>query len=45
MLGDGPIVLYEAGAIDNSRKGVDAGKFVFNFAMGSKKTYDFLDQL
>ena len=43
MLGDGPIVLYEAGAIDNSKKAIDTGKFVFNFAMGSKKTYDFLD--
>lgn len=43
MLGDGQVVLYEAGAIDNSLKGIDKGKFVFNFVMGSKKTYDFLD--
>lgn len=43
MLGDGQVVLYEAGAIDNSQKGIDVGKFVFNFVMGSKKTYDFLD--
>ena len=44
MLGDGQVVLYEAGAIDNSQKGIDVGKFVFNFVMGSKKTYDFLDK-
>ena len=44
MLCDGQVVLYEAGAIDNSQKGIDVGKFVFNFVMGSKKTYDFLDK-
>ena len=44
MLGDGQVVLYEAGAIDNPQKGIDVGKFVFNFVMGSKKTYDFLDK-
>ena len=44
MLGDGQVVLYEAGAIDNSQKGIDVGKFVFNFVMGSKKTYYFLDK-
>ena len=44
MLGDGPIVLYEAGAIDNSKKAIDTGKFVFNFVMGSQKLYDFCDR-
>ena len=43
MLGDGPIFLYEQGAINGSEKDIDKGKMVFNFAMGSKKTYDFLD--
>lgn len=41
MLGDGVVKLYEAGAIDNSLKGIDKGKFVFNFVMGSKELYDF----
>ncbi len=40
MLGDGVVELYEAGAVDNSRKGIDKGKFVFNFVMGSKRLYD-----
>ncbi len=43
MLGDGPIFLYEQGAINGSEKDIDTGKMVFNFAMGSRKTYDFLD--
>ena len=40
MLGDGVVELYEAGVVDNSRKGIDKGKFVFNFVMGSKRLYD-----
>lgn len=44
MLGDGVVELYEAGAIDNSLKGIDKGKFVFNFVMGSKRLYDFCDK-
>ncbi len=44
MLGDGVVKLYEAGAIDNSLKGVEKGKFVFNFVMGSKDLYDFCDK-
>ena len=39
MLGDGVVELYEAGVVDNSRKGIDKGKFVFNFVMGSKRLY------
>lgn len=44
MLGDGVVELYKAGAIDNSLKGIDKGKFVFNFVMGSKKLYEFCDK-
>ena len=40
MLGDGVVELYEAGVVENSRKGIDKGKFVFNFVMGSKRLYD-----
>ncbi len=41
MLGDGVVALYESGAVDNSLKNIDKGKFVFNFVMGGKKLYDF----
>ena len=41
MLGDGVVKLYEEGAVDNSLKQIDKGKFVFNFVMGSQKLYDF----
>ena len=44
MLGDGVVKLYEEGAIDNSLKQIDKGKFVFNFVMGSQKLYDFCDK-
>lgn len=43
MLGDGVVKLYELGAVDNSMKQIDKGKFVFNFVMGSQKLYDFCD--
>ena len=44
MLGDGVVKLYEEGAVDNSLKQIDKGKFVFNFVMGSQKLYDFCDR-
>lgn len=44
MLGDGVVALYEAGAVDNSRKAINKGKFVFNFVMGSQKLYDFCNR-
>ena len=44
MLGDGIVKLYESGAIDNSCKQIDTGKFVFTFVMGSQKLYDFCDK-
>ena len=44
MLGDGVVKLFEAGAVDNSMKQIDKGKFVFNFVMGSQKLYEFCDK-
>jgi len=44
LLGDGGVRLYEAGALDNSMKQIDKGKFVFNFVMGTRKLYDFVDR-
>ena len=44
MLNDGAVKLYKAGAVDNSMKQIDKGKFVFNFAMGSQALYDFLEE-
>lgn len=44
MLGDGVVELYEAGAVDNSRKSINKGKLVFNFVMGSQKLYDFCNR-
>lgn len=43
LLTDGVVDLYEAGAVDNSMKGLNKGKFVFNFVMGSQRLYDFCD--
>ena len=43
MLTDGIVDLYEAGAIDGSRKSVMTGKIVCSFAMGTKRLYDFVD--
>lgn len=43
MLCDSFVDIYEAGCISNRKKKNDAGKFVYTFALGSKKLYDFLD--
>lgn len=43
MLVDSYVDMYEAGRITNSRKNVLKDKFVYTFAMGTKKLYDFLD--
>lgn len=43
LLSDGIVELYEAGAIDNSMKTVNKGKFVVNFLIGTKKLFDFVD--
>ncbi len=43
LLSDGLIDLIKTGVIDNSRKTIDHGKTVAAFSMGTKETYDFLD--
>jgi acyl-CoA hydrolase/GNAT superfamily N-acetyltransferase len=43
MLGDGLIELMKKGVIDNSLKNRNRGKLVASFCMGTKKTYDFID--
>lgn len=43
MLGDGFVDLWEAGAIDNSRKAVWPGRMVAAFVLGTQRLYDFVD--
>ncbi len=43
MLVDSYVDMFEAGRITNSAKNVLKDKFVYTFAMGSKKLYDFVD--
>lgn len=43
LLSDGIVDLYESGAIDNSRKTVNRGKFVVNFLIGTQKLFRFVD--
>ncbi|SDP12249.1 acetyl-CoA hydrolase/transferase family protein [Desulforhopalus singaporensis] len=43
MLCDSYVDIYESGCISNRNKRQDYGKFVYTFALGSKKLYDFLD--
>lgn len=43
MLADSYVDMYQAGRITGRRKGIDRGKMVYTFALGSKKLYDFLD--
>lgn len=44
MLCDSFVDIYEAGCITNRNKKADVGKFVYTFALGSKKLYDFIDR-
>ena len=44
MLCDSFVDIFEAGCISNRNKTHDVGKFVYTFALGSKKLYDFLDR-
>lgn len=43
MFSDGVVPLVEAGVIDGSMKAINRGKIVATFVMGSKLTYDFID--
>ncbi len=44
MIADGVVDLFEKGAIDCSQKGIDEGKMVVTFLMGTKRLYDFCDK-
>lgn len=43
MFADGVLPLVEKGVINGANKGVDNGKMVSTFLMGSQKVYDFID--
>lgn len=43
LLSDGIVELMKKGVIDNSRKTLNRGRTVATFCMGTKQTYDFLD--
>jgi acyl-CoA hydrolase len=43
MFADGVLSLYEKGVINGSEKGIDTGKIVSTFLMGSQKVYEFID--
>jgi itaconate CoA-transferase len=43
LLSDGIASLIECGAVSNRRKTIDAGKSIFNVAMGSASTYDLIN--
>ncbi len=43
MLADSYVDMYRAGRITGKCKGIDRGKMVYTFAMGTQKLYDFLD--
>ncbi len=44
MFVDGMVDLYEAGAVNNSRKTLHPGKMIGTFALGTQKLYDFVDR-
>ncbi|MBR5249243.1 MAG: acetyl-CoA hydrolase/transferase family protein [Bacteroidales bacterium] len=43
MFADGVLPLVEKGVINGAEKGIDRGKLVSTFLMGSQKVYDFID--
>jgi 4-hydroxybutyrate CoA-transferase len=43
MFSDGVVELFERGVITNEAKTLHKGKIVASFVLGSKKTFDFLD--
>ncbi|CDN32488.1 4-hydroxybutyrate coenzyme A transferase [Mucinivorans hirudinis] len=43
MFADGVLPLVESGVINGMNKGIDRGKMVSTFLMGSQKVYDFID--
>jgi 4-hydroxybutyrate CoA-transferase len=43
LFSDGVVDLYREGVINNSRKQIDVGKIVTNTVLGTKKTFDFVN--
>lgn len=43
MLCDSYVDIFEAGKITGLRKGIDPGKMVYGFAVGTQRLYDFID--
>lgn len=43
MLVDAYIDMYEAGRLTNLKKGINPGKMVYAFALGSQRVYNFID--
>ena len=43
MFSDGILALLESGVITNQKKGINRGKIISGFAMGSKRLYEYLD--
>lgn len=44
MISDGVVDLYEAGVVNCAKKGIDNGKMVVTFLMGTKRLYDFANK-
>jgi len=43
MFSDGVVDLVEEGVINNEKKSINRGKIVAGFVLGTKKTFDFID--
>ncbi len=43
LLSDGIVSLMKAGVVDNTQKSIDRNKTVASFCMGSRDTYEYLD--
>jgi len=43
LLSDGIVTLMKAGVIDNTRKTLNRGRTIATFCMGSRETYEYLD--
>ncbi len=43
LMSDGIVNLMKRGVIDNSRKTIDRGKTVASFCMGTRETYEYID--
>lgn len=44
MISDGVVDLFNAGAINGSKKSIDKNKMIVTFLMGTKKLYDFAEK-